>query len=44
MQLSSNHGHAWANSEGEMIFTDDDGFDPNTETDSTLEWRRMQAR
>jgi hypothetical protein len=44
VELPSQYDHAWANSRGEYIITDDPNFNPNVDTDSTLNWEQMQAR
>jgi hypothetical protein len=44
VELPSHYDHAWVNSRGEYIVTDDPNFNPNVDTDSTLNWEQMQAR
>ena len=44
VELPSRYDHAWVNSRGEYIVTDDPNFNPNVDTDSTLNWEQMQAR
>ncbi len=41
VELPSHYAHAWANSRGEYILTDDPNFNPNVDTDSTLNWEQM---
>jgi len=42
VELPSDYGHAWVNSQGEYIVTDSANFNPNVDTDSTLNWEQMQ--
>ena len=42
VELPSQYEHAWANSQGEYIVTDSANFNPNVDTDSTLNWEPLQ--
>ena len=42
VELPARYGHAWVNSQGEYIVTDDPIFNPNVDTDSTQHWEQMQ--
>jgi hypothetical protein len=42
VELPAQYGHAWVNSLGEYIVTDDALFDPNVDTGSTQHWEQMQ--
>ena len=42
VELPGGYDHAWANSLGEYIVTDDPLFDPNIETN--LDWQKMKRR
>jgi DNA-directed RNA polymerase subunit RPC12/RpoP len=44
VEFPSRYDHAWVNSRGEYIITDDINFNPNIDTDSTLNWEQMVAR
>lgn len=44
VELPSQYEHAWVNSWGEYILTDNINFNPNTDIDSTLNWEQMEAR
>ncbi len=44
VELPAQYGYAWANSRGEYIVTDDANFNPNVDTDSTLNWELLQSR
>lgn len=42
VELPSQYQHAWTNSQGEYIVTDSDLFNPNVDTDTTLNWEPLQ--
>ena len=40
---SNNYNHGWANSNGEVINTDDSNFNPNTSSDyNSTEWTQIK--
>jgi hypothetical protein len=42
VELPSGYRHAWVNSRGDCVLSNDAGYDPNV--GDTIEWRRMERR
>ena len=42
VDLDSNYGHAWVNTRGEYLLSDQAGFDPNTVFKNNENWQPLQ--
>lgn len=43
-EFRGQYRHRWENNRGEILYTDENGFDPNrTEEFNTKEWKRSEA-